>query len=40
MISNGEKPKAKSEGRWDYLAVKTLSALLRGINSDLVIMIK
>ena len=34
MISNGEGLKAKSEGRrWDYLAVKKLSALLRGIVS-------
>ena len=40
MISNGEKREVKSEGReaksegqrlWDYLTVKKLSALLRGI---------
>ena len=34
MIPNGEKHEAKSEGqRWHYLAIKTLSALLRGITS-------
>ena len=34
MISNGDIREAKSEGRqWHYLAVKKLSALLRGINS-------
>ena len=34
MISNGEKREAKSKGRlWYYLAVKKLSALLRGITS-------
>ena len=31
MISNREKHKVKSEGRrWQYLAVKELSALLKG----------
>ena len=35
MISNREKQEAKSKGRrrWHYLAVKKLSALLRGITS-------
>ena len=35
MISNGEKREAKSEGQrlWHYLAVKKLSALLKGITS-------
>ena len=33
MIPNGEKREAKSEGRWQYLAVKKLSALLRGVTS-------
>ena len=34
MISNGERRKAKSEGRWRYyLAVKKLTPLLRGITS-------
>ena len=33
MISNDEKREAKSEGWWYYLAVKRLSALLRGITS-------
>ena len=34
MIPNGEERKAKSKGRqWHYLAVKELSALLRGITS-------
>ena len=35
MISNGEIPEAKSEGRrqWHYLAVKTLSVFLRKITS-------
>ena len=33
MIPSGEKRKAKSEERWHYLAVKKLSALLRGITS-------
>ena len=34
MISNGEKLReAKSKGQWNYLAVKKLSALLRGITS-------
>ena len=33
MISNGEKREGKSAGRWHYLAVKKLSALLRGITS-------
>ena len=34
MIPNGEKRKAKSEGRWDYLIAKKLSALLRGVTSE------
>ena len=33
MIPNREKRKAKSEGRQHYLAVKKLSALLRGVTS-------
>ena len=34
MIPNGEKCKAKSEGQqWHYLAVKKLSAFLRGLTS-------
>ena len=33
IIPNGEGREAKSEGRWHYLAVKKLSALLRGITS-------
>ena len=33
MIPNGEKREAKSEGQWQYLAVKKLSALLRGVTS-------
>ena len=33
MIPNGEKREAKCKGRWHYLAVKKLSALLRGITS-------
>ena len=34
MVSNGEKQcEAKSEGRWHYLAVKKLSALLKRITS-------
>ena len=37
MISNGEKGQvrreAKSEEQWHYLALKKLSALLRGITS-------
>ena len=34
MISKGKKLReANSEGRWHYLAVKKLSALLRGITS-------
>ena len=34
VIANGEGCKAKSEGRrWHYLAVKKISALLRGIRS-------
>ena len=31
MIPNGEKREDKSKGQWHYLAVKTLSALLRGV---------
>ena len=33
MIPNGKGSEAKSEGRWNYLAVKKLSALLREIMS-------
>ena len=34
MIPNGEKREAKSEGqRWQYVAVKKLSGLLRGVTS-------
>ena len=34
MITNGKRHEAKSEGRWwHYLAVKILSALLKGIIS-------
>ena len=33
MIPNGEGRKKKSKGQWHYLAVKMLSALLRGITS-------
>ena len=34
MIPNGEKRDAKSEGqRWQYVAVKKLSGLLRGVTS-------
>ena len=33
MISNRKGREAKYEGRWHYLAVKKLSALLRGIPS-------
>ena len=33
MIPNGKGSEDKSEGRWHYLAVKKLSALLRGITS-------
>ena len=33
MIPNGEGCEVKSEGRWHHLAVKKLSALLRGITS-------
>ena len=33
MIPNGEKREAKCKGRWNYLAVKKSSALLRGITS-------
>ena len=33
VISNGEKRDAKSEGRWHYLLVKNISALLRGVTS-------
>ena len=33
VISNGKGCEAKSEGQWHYLAVKKLSALLRGITS-------
>ena len=34
LIANGEGCKTKSEGRWwHYLAVKKISALLRGITS-------
>ena len=36
MIPNGEGHEARSEGRqWHYLAVKKLSALLRGIASKI-----
>ena len=31
MIPNGEGHEPKSKQRWHYLAIKTLSALLRGI---------
>ena len=33
MIPNWEKREATSKGQWNYLAVKKLSALLRGITS-------
>ena len=34
IIANGEKHETKPEGRrWHYLAVKKLSALLRGVKS-------
>ena len=33
MIPNREELEAKSEGQWHYLAVKKLSALLRGVTS-------
>ena len=33
MISNEEGCEGKSEGRWQYVAVKKLWALLRGITS-------
>ena len=33
MIPNRKGREAKSEGRWHYIAVKKLSALLRGITS-------
>ena len=31
MVRNGVGCESKSEGQWHYLAVKKLSALLRGI---------
>ena len=33
MIPNGEALEAKSEGQWNFLAVKKLPALLKGIAS-------
>ena len=33
MVQNGVGCEVKSEGQWHYLAVKKLSALLRGIIS-------
>ena len=33
MIPNGEKCGVKSEGRWHYLAVRKLSALLKILTS-------
>ena len=33
MIPKGKKREAKSKGRWHYLALKKLSALLRGKTS-------
>ena len=33
IFSNGKKRKAKPEGQWHYLAIKKISALLRGIIS-------
>ena len=34
MITNGKGREATSEGRWHYLAVKKLSAILRRITSE------
>ena len=35
MFSMGEKHKGKFKGRWHYLAVKKLSALLREISAKM-----